>query len=53
MEGKDAVASLVVIMGTILGCFQLLTNGDGTTITAMIGLYGTALGYAFGKATQK
>jgi len=53
MEGKDVVATVVVIMGTILGCFQLYNSGDGTIVTAMIGLYGTVLGYAFGKVTSK
>jgi len=53
MEGKDFVAGLVVVMGTILGCFQLYNSGDGTIVTAMIGLYGTVLGYTFGKATSK
>jgi hypothetical protein len=49
MEGKDVVAAIVVVAGTVLGAVQLLTQGDGAIITAMVGLYGTVLGYAFGK----
>lgn len=49
MKGHDVVAAVVVVSGTVLGAVQLLTGGDGAVITAMVGLYGAVLGYAFGK----
>lgn len=49
MDSHDIVATVTVIAGTVLGVIQLWRNGDGVVLTAMIGLYGTILGYAFGQ----
>jgi len=53
MEGKDIVASLVVIAGTVFGTVQLILYGDGATVTALMGLYGTVLGYYFGRKSTE
>lgn len=49
MDSGDVVACVVTVSGTALGIVQIARNGDGSVITAMVGLYGTILGYVFGK----
>lgn len=53
MESHDVVAIAVVVAGASLGAADILINGDGTVLTAMIGLFGMILGYVFGRGVQQ
>lgn len=49
MDDDSIVAVCIATLGTILGSIQIIAHGDGALIGSMIGLYGTILGYFFGK----
>lgn len=49
MESGHIVASIIIVAGTIVGLFQVYRGGDGAILAGLIGLYGTVLGFVFGK----
>jgi hypothetical protein len=53
MEGSTIVATAVVICGTALGALDIYLKGDGTVLTAIVGLFGAVLGYVFGRGTTQ
>jgi hypothetical protein len=53
MEDSSIVCTVVVVAGTVLGGLDIYLKGDGTVLSAMIGLYGAVLGFLFGKSTTK
>lgn len=49
MKDETVVAIAIATLGTVLGCVQMVIHGNGYILSSMIGLYGTILGYFFGK----
>jgi hypothetical protein len=43
---------VIAVCATVITAVNLLKNGDGISIAALFGLYGTLLGYGIGKSKE-